>query len=63
MPTDLPKISAPARRALDSIQVTSLEDLQNHTEKEIMSLHGMGNNAMGKLKEAMESAGLEFASH
>lgn len=60
MPTDLPKISAPAKRALDSIGVTTLEQLRSHTQREVMDLHGMGKNAMAKLEEAMKVAGLDF---
>jgi len=56
----LPKISAPAGRALDSIGVKSLEQLAQFTEKEVKALHGMGPNALGKLKAAMESVGLGF---
>lgn len=61
MPTPLPKISAPAQRALDSINVSSLQELATHTEKEISDLHGMGPNALGKLKAAMAEAGIGFA--
>lgn len=61
MPTPLPKISAPAQRALDSIDVANLEDLAKHTEKAIKDLHGMGPNALGKLKAAMSDSNLEFA--
>ena len=57
---DLPKLAAPAMRALASIQVESVENLARFTEKEITDLHGMGPNALGKLKEAMKAAGVEF---
>ena len=58
--SDLPKISAPARRALTAAGVKSLEDLTIFTEKEILQLHGMGPNAMGKLKIAMKEKKLLF---
>lgn len=61
MATDLPKISAPAQRALASIDISSLEQLQNRTRKEISRLHGMGPNALGKLESAMKDLGLDFA--
>lgn len=61
MATDLPKISAPAQRALASIDISSLEQLQKHTRKEIANLHGMGPNALGKLEMAMKENGLDFA--
>lgn len=59
---DLPKIAAPAMRALASVRVEKVEDLARFTEKEIADLHGMGPNALGKLKEAMKAAGVEFKS-
>lgn len=59
---DLPKIAAPAMRALASVRVMSVEDLARFSEKEIADLHGMGPNALGKLKEAMKAAGVEFKS-
>ncbi len=57
---DLPKIAAPAMWALASVRVESVEDLALFSEKEIAELHGMGPNALGKLKEAMKAAGVEF---
>lgn len=63
MPTELPKIAAPAQRALASIDISSLEQLQNHSRQEIANLHGMGPNALGKLEEAMKVAGLDFAPY
>lgn len=61
MKTPLPKISAPALRALDSIKVYTLEDLSVRTEEEILGLHGFGKNGMKMLSEAMKAAGVEFA--
>lgn len=58
--TPLPKTSAPAQRALDSIGVASLEDLTRHTEKEVLALHGMGPKAIRILREAMSAHGLGF---
>lgn len=58
--SEIPKLAAPAMRALESINVQSLEDLSQHKEDEISKLHGMGPNAMGKLKAAMDIIGLEF---
>lgn len=57
----LPKIAAPAQRALDSMAVTNLEELSKHSENEIKNLHGMGPNALGKLKDAMAANNLTFA--
>jgi hypothetical protein len=57
---DLPKISAPAQRALQSAGITSLKQLTQVTELELMQLHGMGPNALGKLREALQVNRLSF---
>ena len=59
-PTDLPKLAAPARRALLAAGYTSLEDLTQVSEADIMNLHGMGPNAMRALREALKERGLSF---
>lgn len=53
-------LSAPARRALESIGATTLQQLARHTEKEILDLHGMGPASMPKLREALKQEGLSF---
>jgi hypothetical protein len=58
----LPKLSAPALRALASVSVTQLEQLTTHTESEIKKLHGMGPSGMKQLREALEQRGLSFAA-
>lgn len=58
--TDLPKLAAPARRALDGAKLTSLEKLAKAREADVAALHGMGPNAMASLKTALKSAGLSF---
>jgi hypothetical protein len=40
--TDLPKLAAPARRALAGAGYTRLEDLTQVTEAEVKKLHGIG---------------------
>jgi hypothetical protein len=60
-PSNFPKMSAPALRALNNAGYTRLEQLANVTEAEIKKLHGMGPNALGKLQAAMKVAGLSFA--
>jgi DNA-directed RNA polymerase alpha subunit len=54
-------LAAPARRALQSAQITSLADLSLITEQQLASLHGMGPNALRKLKEKMAEGNLAFA--
>lgn len=55
-------LAAPARRALTSVGVSRIEELSVHTERSIANLHGMGPNAMAKLKEYMETAGVSYAA-
>ncbi|GAB3878466.1 helix-hairpin-helix domain-containing protein [Microbispora bryophytorum] len=58
--TDLPKIGAPATRALASAGYTDLENLAQATEAELLALHGMGPKAMSMLRRALEEHGLSF---
>ncbi|PCD07835.1 hypothetical protein CMV16_11120 [Peribacillus simplex] len=53
-------LSAPARRALESNGVTSLQQLSAYSEKEILKFHGMGPASLPKLREALETGGLSF---
>jgi predicted Fe-Mo cluster-binding NifX family protein len=59
--SDLPKLAAPARRALASAGLTSLDKLARAREADVMALHGMGPNALATLKAAMKARGLAFA--
>jgi hypothetical protein len=56
----LPKLAAPAQRALSSAGITQLEQLTQLTEAELLQLHGMGNNAVNTLREALSARGLSF---
>jgi hypothetical protein len=58
--TDLPKLAAPARRALAAAGYRRLEDLTKATESDVTRLHGMGPNAMAALREALRERGLSF---
>ena len=58
--TDLPKLAAPARRALLAAGYTRLEQLTEVSESEVMELHGMGPNALRALRTALEERGLSF---
>jgi DNA-directed RNA polymerase alpha subunit len=58
---DLPKIAAPARRALHSAGIHTLEQLSKVTEAELLQFHGIGPNALGKLRQALAENGLSFA--
>ncbi len=57
----LPKLSAPARRALASAGYTRLEQLTQVTEAEILKLHGVGPNTIKPLRAALAAQGLAFA--
>ncbi|MDN4525887.1 DNA-binding protein [Fictibacillus fluitans] len=55
-----PKIGKPAQRALAGAGITSYQELANESEKTVSMLHGMGPNALGKLKAALQEKGLSF---
>lgn len=54
------KLARPALRALEGAGIRRLEDFRKFTEGQVMEFHGMGPNAMGKLKVAMATAGIDF---
>jgi hypothetical protein len=58
--TDLPKLAAPARRALAGAGYTTLEQLAQAREGDIADLDGMGPNAMKTLRQALQEHGLSF---
>lgn len=60
--SDLPDgLSAPARRALAGAGYLRLEQLAAVHEREIRRLHGIGPNALEKLRQALAARGLSFA--
>ncbi len=61
MPTPLPpKLAKPAQRALAAAGIDSLETLAAWTEADMAALHGIGPNALAKLRDALSAAGLAF---
>ncbi|MGV3547181.1 MAG: RNA polymerase alpha subunit C-terminal domain-containing protein [Pedobacter sp.] len=56
----LAELSAPARRALEFVDVDTIEKLSNYTEKEILKLHGMGKASLPKLRAFLATEGLTF---
>ncbi|HLO57064.1 MAG TPA: hypothetical protein VK169_22400 [Saprospiraceae bacterium] len=54
------EFSAPARRALESIDVSDLESLCKFTRKEIANLHGMGPSGLKKIDQLLAAANLKF---
>ncbi len=57
---DLPRIGAPASRALATVGVTRLEHVAAMREAEVMALHGVGLKAIRLLRTAMAERGLAF---
>ena len=51
---------APARRALENNGITTLNELSAFSEKEILTLHGMGPGSLPKLRSALKQEGLSF---
>jgi predicted flap endonuclease-1-like 5' DNA nuclease len=64
MPTgldELPKIGAPATRALHNAGLTTLRQVADVPRKELAALHGMGPKALRILDEALAEHGLKLA--
>jgi len=58
---DLPRLSAPARRALAAAGITRLAQLAQRTESELLALHGIGPNALAALRAALAANGKKLA--
>jgi hypothetical protein len=60
--SDIPiDLAAPARRALIGAGYIRLEQLTKVSETELKRLHGIGPNAIAKLRHALGAKGLSFA--
>jgi hypothetical protein len=55
-------LGAPARRALEHAGITTLTQLAQRSEREILALHGMGPKSLPTLRQALQDAGLVFAA-
>ena len=55
-------LAAPARRALANAGIVRVGDLSRYREEQILALHGMGANALAKLKAEMARSGCTFAA-
>ena len=53
-------LGAPARRALERENIKTLTDLSKYSEKEILSMHGMGKSTIPKLQEMLTNEELTF---
>ncbi len=58
---DLPKLSAPAQRALASIGVHRLDQLTQFSESEIKQLHGLGPTTIVALRRSLKAKRKSFA--
>ncbi|HEY6123585.1 MAG TPA: hypothetical protein VIV63_02960 [Steroidobacteraceae bacterium] len=54
------ELAAPARRALEGAGLTTLARLAKKSEAQVSNLHGMGPNAIAKLRASLTKAGLSF---
>lgn len=60
--SNLPEgLSNPARRALAGAGISRLEQLAALKEDEVKQLHGIGPNALARLRRALQAHGLAFA--
>lgn len=58
----LPKVGAPATRALTGAGMRTLRDVTAWTEHDLLALHGVGPRAVEILREHLAAEGLSFAS-
>lgn len=58
----LPKLSAPAHRALAGAGIQRLDQLTRFSEAQIAQLHGIGPNALVQLRRALRAQGKSFAN-
>jgi hypothetical protein len=57
-----PGLAQPAQRALAGAGIHNLEQLATISEAEVKQLHGIGPNALAKLRSALGARGLSFAT-
>ena len=55
-------LSAPARRALQNEQITTLKKLASYSEKDLLKLHGFGKASIPLLKKILRKEKLSFKS-
>jgi hypothetical protein len=56
----LNKIGAPARRALEQQGIQNLKQVAKYSERELLALHGVGPNAVRRLKIFLDEQRLSF---
>jgi hypothetical protein len=57
---ELPRVGAPATRALAGIGITRLSQLTEHSAVDLLKLHGMGPRAITILRQALANQGLSL---
>jgi hypothetical protein len=55
------ELAAPARRALEGAGLTTPAKVSKWSEARVLELHGMGPNAMSKLRASLARQGLRFS--
>ena len=60
--SELPRIGAPATRALNNAGILSLDDVTQWSEVDLLALHGVGPKAIRILREHLDDLGLAFKS-
>ena len=60
-PDELPKIGAPATRALRNAGYTTLGQLADAPRQELAALHGMGPKALAIIEQALGEHGLQLS--
>jgi DNA-directed RNA polymerase alpha subunit len=63
MSHELPDLPEPARRALESQGIASLEELAAFPRTRLAEVHGIGPAALEMLEKAMKSAGIDYGSN
>lgn len=53
-------LSAPTKQALQNLHITSLRELCQFTEADLLKLHGVGKTSIPKLKAALKAQNLSF---
>lgn len=54
---ELPRIGAPATRALASVGITRLEQVADRSAAELLALHGFGPRALRIIEEELAARG------
>ncbi|MFB9295824.1 VOC family protein [Persicitalea jodogahamensis] len=56
----LSSLVAPARRALENNGISTLEQLSEYSEEEILTFHGLGPSSLPNLRTSLNTKGLAF---